>query len=121
MTKWRITIAHDACTTHDVEADDEESAIEQAFGLASPCLCYHCSDEIELGDPTEAVIVENLDAGSAEFRGADPAEIASLRAQLEEAQAEAKTQRQYVEMNDELVRALNAKLEAAQADAERSH
>jgi Mor family transcriptional regulator len=40
-------------------------------------------------------------------------EIASLRAKLDSALADLKTKAQYLEMNDELVRVLNAELDAA--------
>ena len=65
MTRYRVTISHDACTTHDVEAGSPESAAERAMeGCGSVTLCHHCSDNLTMGDPIRAACVENLDDGS---------------------------------------------------------
>jgi hypothetical protein len=63
MTKYRVTILHDACSTHDVVAETPLGAVDAAMDLAHPRLCHQCSDELELGDPVRAATVENLETG----------------------------------------------------------
>ena len=80
MTHYRVTISHDACTTHDVEAGSPEDAVERAMdNCGSVSLCHHCSDELEMGDPIHAACVENLDDGT-HTDAVDP-EVAALKAE----------------------------------------
>lgn len=82
MTKFRVTIMHDACTSHDVDADDQDAAITEAFAECSVSLCHQCSNQLYLGDPIRAVIVENLDTGEPD-RDADPdIEVRALRKEI---------------------------------------
>lgn len=88
MTRYRVTISHDACTTHDVEAGSPEDAAERAMeSCGSVTLCHHCSDELQMGDPIMAACVENLDDGT-HVDAVDP-EVAALRARVAELEAAA--------------------------------
>lgn len=88
MTRYRVTISHDACTTHDVEAGSPESAAERAMeGCGSVTLCHHCSDELQMGDPIRAACVENLDDGT-HIDAVDP-EVAALQVRVAELEAAA--------------------------------
>ncbi len=69
MNRYVVTIAHDACTLHEVEAESVSGAIDAAMDEAGVSLCHQCAKEVELGDPMRAVYVENLETG--EFN-ADP-------------------------------------------------
>lgn len=75
---------HDACTTHDVEADDEQAAIEAAMDVAGVTLCHQCSRDLELGDPIRAVCVENLDSGESNTNADPEYEVVQLRARIAE-------------------------------------
>ncbi len=96
MTAYRVTIIHDACTTHDVDAASEADAIDNAMCEAGVSLCHQCSDQVEMGDPIRAACVENLDTGESNIE-ADPdfevvqlrARVAKLQAALDEAQQDA--------------------------------
>lgn len=89
--KYRVTILHDACTTHEVEADTESGAIDAAMVEASVRLCHQCSDQIEVADPIRAVCVENIETGESNM-DADPGwEVAQLRTRIAELEAQLKT------------------------------
>lgn len=47
MTAYRVTILHDACTTHDVNAETETGAIEAAMEEAGVTLCHHCAGKLD--------------------------------------------------------------------------
>jgi len=87
MTAYRVTIIHDACTTHDVEAEGEQSAIEAALDVASVRLCHQCSGNLELGDPIRAAMVENLESGESNDDANPDFEVARLRARVAELEA----------------------------------
>ena len=84
MTNYRVTIQHDACTTHDVSADNESDAISKAFDSAGVHLCHQCSDEVEMGDAIRALIVENLDTGESNDDADPDHEVLALRARVAE-------------------------------------
>ena len=84
MNAYRVTIIHDACTTHDVEAESEQAAVHHAMNDAGVTLCHYCSHTIEVGDPIRAACVQNLDNGESNM-DADPAfEVVQLRARVAE-------------------------------------
>lgn len=84
MNACRVTIIHDACTTHDVEAESEQAAVHHAMNDAGVTLCHYCSHTIEVGDPIRAACVQNLDNGESNM-DADPAfEVVQLRARVAE-------------------------------------
>ncbi len=87
MTSYRVTVLHDACTTHDVEADTEGQAIEQAFNDGGVSLCHQCSNTVEMGDPIRAVYVENLDTGEGNDDADPDHEVVALRAKVAELEA----------------------------------
>lgn len=91
MTAYRVTILHDACTTHDVDADTESAAIEAAMNEAGVSLCYHCSGKIEMGDPIRAACVENLSSGESNTEADPDYEVVQLRARVAELEAMLKT------------------------------
>ena len=58
MSKYRVLVTLDASTSVVVEADSEEQAKELAMEEATGCsLCYHCSRQVSLGDPLDAIEV----------------------------------------------------------------
>lgn len=83
MTRYRVTIQHDACTTHDVNAETKDAAVTAAFSECGVSLCHHCSDQIELADPIRAVVVENLETGESDDEVDPPYEVVSLRARVD--------------------------------------
>lgn len=87
MTTYRVTIIHDACTTHDVEAETEAGAIEAAMDVAGVTLCHYCSSQIEMGDPIRAACVENLDSGASNLEADPDHEVVKLRARVAELEA----------------------------------
>lgn len=87
MTAYRVTIAYDACTTHEVEAENEQCAIERAMGEAGVTLCNHCSRGLELGDPIRAAVVENLETGESNDDADPDFEVVKLRARVAELEA----------------------------------
>jgi hypothetical protein len=87
MSQYRVTILHDACTTHDVNADSEAEAIEAAFEDAGVTLCHRCSDLLELGDPIRAACVENLATGDSNTEADPDYEVVQLRARVAELEA----------------------------------
>lgn len=91
MTAYRVTILHDACTTHDVNAETETSAIEAAMEEAGVTLCHHCSGKLEVGDPIRAACVENLDSGESNLQADPDYEVVQLRARVAELEALLKT------------------------------
>ena len=51
MAKWRVYYHAGAGASVEVEADDRESAWEEAEkAFQSPQPCWHCSREFDLGD-----------------------------------------------------------------------
>lgn len=90
MSRYRVTISHDACTTHDVVADSPEDAGERAMeGCDHVTLCHHCSDKLAMGDPIQAACVENLDDGS--YTEPTDRDVERLQAQVAELTAEVET------------------------------
>jgi hypothetical protein len=88
MTKYRVTILHDACTSHEVTADSETSAVDLALDDAHVTLCHQCSNEMDLGDPICAVGIENLETGEYN-QDVDPGfEVVALRARVAELEAQ---------------------------------
>jgi hypothetical protein len=87
MPRFRVTILHDVCTTHDVVADDESQAIEHALDVGRVTLCGQCSNEIDVADPIRAAVVENLDTGATNTDPDPDPEIAQLRARIAELEA----------------------------------
>jgi hypothetical protein len=54
MPKYHVTFIVDATTYVQVEADNEEQAKEKAWEQVDhPCLCYQCSNDLEVGDIVE--------------------------------------------------------------------
>jgi hypothetical protein len=88
MTKYRVTISHDACTSHDIAADNEADAMAAAFDVAGVTLCHQCSKEIELAEPVRAVCVENLDTGETNNDANPDFEVVQLRARVAELEAQ---------------------------------
>jgi Tfp pilus assembly protein FimV len=86
MPNFRVTIMYDACTTHDVTADDERDAVRLGHDSAGVSLCNYCSDKIELGDPIRAVVVENLETGESNEDPEPDHEVVALRQQVAELQ-----------------------------------
>ena len=59
MTKYLVTLLLDASVTIEVEADDPLEAERLAEEQAEvPCLCYQCSEQMDLGDFTGETIIE---------------------------------------------------------------
>jgi hypothetical protein len=87
MTAYRVTILHDACTSHDVDAATEVGAIEAAMEQAGVTLCHQCSSTLEVADPIRAICVENLDTGESNQDPDPDFEVAQLRARVEELEA----------------------------------
>ena len=88
MTKYRVTIAHDACTSHDVTAASDADAMTAAFDMAKVTLCHQCSNQIELADPVRVVYVENLDTGETNDDADPDFEVVRLRARVAELEAQ---------------------------------
>lgn len=89
MSNFRVTIQHDACTVHDVEAESKEAAIYAAFDEAHVTLCHQCSGSIELADPIRALVVENLATGEYDDIPSDDEVIVStLRQRVAELEQE---------------------------------
>ena len=84
MTAYRVTVLHDACTVHDVEADTEQDAIQAAMNETGVTLCHHCSNALEMGDPIRAACVENLDTGASNSEADPDFEVVQLRASIAE-------------------------------------
>ena len=84
MTNYRVMILHDACTTHDVTAENEAGAIDAAMNEVSVCLCHQCSNEIELADPIRVVMVENLDTGESNDDADPDSTVVALRKDVEQ-------------------------------------
>jgi hypothetical protein len=82
MTKFRVTLMHDACTTHDVEADTQDAATVRAFEEVSVSLCHQCSSQVDLGDPIRAVIIENLDTDEVDTDPDPDPEVLALRREV---------------------------------------
>jgi hypothetical protein len=88
MARFRVTIIHDACTTHDVEADTQDAAIGVAMDGAGVTLCNQCSDCIDLADPIRAAVVENLDTGESDLDADPDHEVVVLRRRVAELEAQ---------------------------------
>ncbi|MGZ3235773.1 MAG: hypothetical protein ACXU8A_00185 [Burkholderiaceae bacterium] len=57
--KYRVSMTVDATLTVEVEAENEEQAKELAWDIAeAPCLCHHCSDQVDVGDLMEVCSVD---------------------------------------------------------------
>lgn len=82
MTKYRVTIIHDACTTHDVDAETEAGAIGAAMDDAHVTLCHYCADRLEVGDPIRAACVEDMDTGIHNSDADPDPEVVQLRARV---------------------------------------
>lgn len=52
MPKYRFTpVVYASFNVIEIEADNKEEALEKSQGLyESECLCWHCSNIVELGD-----------------------------------------------------------------------
>lgn len=62
--RWRVNVPYYLNVVVEVDADNEDEAIEKAFCVASPSLCHQCSGEGDLGEPDiedEGVWTEELD------------------------------------------------------------
>ena len=88
MSAYRVTIMHDACTTHDVEASSEDEAMDRAMEQVGVCLCHQCSDQIDLGDPIRVVVIENLDTGESNYDADPDFEVRTLRERVAELEAQ---------------------------------
>lgn len=63
MPKYAVTLVVDATKTVIVEAASEKEAQEYALEEAEdPCLCHHCSEQVDVGEFTgEIADVVELD------------------------------------------------------------
>jgi hypothetical protein len=50
MKKWHVRIPMYADAFYEIEAENEEAAIEKAYERHSPSICHQCSQHIELGE-----------------------------------------------------------------------
>jgi hypothetical protein len=56
MQKWFVMIAVEAFTTVAVMADSEEEAKDLAISKVDhPRVCHQCSQDLDVGDPIEAI------------------------------------------------------------------
>lgn len=56
MKKWIVLVTYDASRSFEVDADTEDEAKEKAISESGVvCLCHHCSHQIDVGDPIDAV------------------------------------------------------------------
>jgi len=95
MSNWRVTILHDACTSHDVTADTEAEAMASALEDSGVTLCHRCSDLIELGDPIRTINIENLDTGENNDEADPDFEVVQLRIRVAELEAQIAAERAY--------------------------
>lgn len=57
MPKYAVTLLVDATKTVIVEAASEAEAEELALEHAnSPCLCHHCSEQVDVGEFTGGIV-----------------------------------------------------------------
>jgi hypothetical protein len=61
MAKWNVWVPYHCTVKVEVEAETEEEAREKGELEVWPCLCHHCADDIEMGEP-------NLDLKSEAFK-----------------------------------------------------
>lgn len=62
MTKYKVTLVVDASVTVEVEADSEEEARDKAEKIVEhPCLCHYCAGQLDVGDFTGEVSVEEAE------------------------------------------------------------
>ena len=89
MPLYQVTIVHDACTTHEIEADSPKEAADKAMGeVSNVSLCHQCSHEIDLADPVRVVCVYNEETDENHTDLDPPIEAVSLQRKLDEVTAE---------------------------------
>jgi hypothetical protein len=86
---YSVTVLFDASRSVSVEADSPEEAEEKAHNqVGSASLCHQCSDEIDIGDATGALVYKDDGAGdqvldtqwSSQRIASLEAEVAALKA-----------------------------------------
>jgi hypothetical protein len=89
MAHYRVTIAHDACTTHEIDADSPNAAADAAMSeVYTVRLCHQCSGKIELADPIRVVGVHNDETDEYVTDLDPPIEAVVLQRELDEVLAE---------------------------------
>lgn len=58
MKKYGVTLIYSATKYVEVEAEDEDKALEEAYKNWHVSLCHQCAGEIDVGDCYDAEVTE---------------------------------------------------------------